>query len=110
MEETEEDVDLRPRRPAEERLYEECGVMGEGERESLCRGFVTRWWGLKVGLDGCFAKTGELECGKLALVGEGLEFAGLFSSGGFRVEASLFEPGDLARLAESTNHCLIDTR
>lgn len=31
-----------------------------------------------------------------------------FSGGGLRVEASLLEPGDLARLADSRNHCLID--
>lgn len=42
MEETEDEVDLRPRRPVEERLYDECGVRGDGERESRCRGFVTR--------------------------------------------------------------------
>lgn len=52
----------------------------------------------------------ELCCWGLAFVGEGLEFTGLFSGGGLSVEASLFEPGDLARLAESKNHCLIDTR
>lgn len=32
MEDTEEDVDLRPRRP-EERRKDECGVSGDGERE-----------------------------------------------------------------------------
>lgn len=42
MDETEDEVDLRPRRPVEERLYDECGVRGEGERESRCRGFLTR--------------------------------------------------------------------
>lgn len=71
---------------------------------------MTRWYGVKVGLDGCGAKTAELEGWKLPFICEGLEFAGLFSGGGFRVEASFLEPGDLARLAESTNHCLIDAR
>jgi hypothetical protein len=33
MEETDEEVDLRPRRPPELRLYEERGVKGEGETE-----------------------------------------------------------------------------
>lgn len=32
-EETDEDVDLRPRRPAELRRYEERGVTGDGEME-----------------------------------------------------------------------------
>jgi hypothetical protein len=36
-EETEEDVDLRPRSPVELRRYEERGVIGDGERE-LCLG------------------------------------------------------------------------
>jgi len=31
--ETDEEVDLRPRRPAEGRRYEECGVSGAGDRE-----------------------------------------------------------------------------
>jgi hypothetical protein len=33
MEETDEEVDLRPRRPAELRLYDECGVNGDGESD-----------------------------------------------------------------------------
>lgn len=33
IEDTEEDVDFLPRSPAEERLYEPRGVIGEGERE-----------------------------------------------------------------------------
>ena len=33
MDETEEEVDFRPRRPADERRYEECGVRGTGERD-----------------------------------------------------------------------------
>jgi hypothetical protein len=33
IEDTEDDVDLRPRRPPEERRYDERGVSGDGERE-----------------------------------------------------------------------------
>lgn len=33
MEETDEDVDFRPRRPTEERRYDPRGVIGDGERE-----------------------------------------------------------------------------
>jgi hypothetical protein len=33
IEETEEDVDFRPRRPVELRRYDERGVTGEGESE-----------------------------------------------------------------------------
>ena len=33
MEETEDDVDLRPRSPADDRRYDPRGVMGDGERE-----------------------------------------------------------------------------
>ena len=33
IEETDEEVDLRPRRPADGRRYEECGVRGAGESE-----------------------------------------------------------------------------
>ena len=36
MEDTDEEVDLRPRRPAEERRYEDSGVRGAGEMECLC--------------------------------------------------------------------------
>ena len=71
---------------------------------------MTRWYGVKVGLGGRGAKPAEPEGSKLPFIGEGLGFAGLFSGGAFRVEASLLEPGDLARFAESTNHCLIDAR
>lgn len=42
--------------------------------------------------------------------GGGREWTGLLSNGGFRVEASLFEPGDLALLADSKNHCLMDAK
>ena len=42
MEETEEEVDFRPRRPAEERRYEECGVKGTGERDERL------WEGMRV--------------------------------------------------------------
>lgn len=41
-------------------------------------------------------------------VGERRVSAGDFSGGGLRVEASLLEPGDFARLADSRNHCLMD--
>ena len=41
-------------------------------------------------------------------VGERRFSLGDFSTGGFRVEASLLEPGDLARLADSRNHCFMD--
>lgn len=34
IEDTEEDVDFRPRRPPEERRYEERGVSGAGDAES----------------------------------------------------------------------------
>ena len=110
MEETEDEVDLRPRSPAEERLNDECGVRGEGDRDSRFRGFAVRWYGVRLGLGGCCADTGTPEYLKLRFSGEGLAFVGLFSGGGFRVEESLLEPGDLARLAESKNHCLIDAR
>ena len=33
MEETDDDVDLRPRSPADERRYDPRGVMGDGESE-----------------------------------------------------------------------------
>ena len=36
MDETELEVDLRPRRPGVERRYEECGFKGAGEREERC--------------------------------------------------------------------------
>ena len=39
MEDTEDEVDLRPRRPPEERRYEDRGVIGTGDREDLCIGF-----------------------------------------------------------------------
>lgn len=35
MEDTDDEVDLRPRRPPEERRYEERGVRGAGDAESL---------------------------------------------------------------------------
>lgn len=37
IEDIDDEVDLRPRRPAEERRYEECGVSGEGERDARWR-------------------------------------------------------------------------
>lgn len=46
MEETDEEVDLRPLKPAEERRYEFRGVRGDGERElRLCEleVFRGRW-------------------------------------------------------------------
>jgi len=33
IDETEEEVDLRPRKPADERRYELRGVRGEGDKE-----------------------------------------------------------------------------
>ncbi len=33
MDETDEDVDLRPRKPAEDRRYEPLGVIGDGDNE-----------------------------------------------------------------------------
>lgn len=33
IEETDDDVDLRPRNPADDRRYDPRGVMGEGESE-----------------------------------------------------------------------------
>lgn len=43
MEETELEVDLRPRRPADDRRYEERGVSGAGEIERRwCWGAITR--------------------------------------------------------------------
>lgn len=41
-------------------------------------------------------------------VGERRISAGDFSAGIFNVEASLLEPGDLARFADSRNHCFMD--
>lgn len=41
-------------------------------------------------------------------VGERRVSAGDLSAGILRVEASLLEPGDLARLADSRNHCFMD--
>lgn len=55
MDETELDVDLRPRSPVDERRYEERGVSGAGERERrCCCGVVTRDRGMTGGLDDCF--------------------------------------------------------
>ena len=49
IEETDEEVDFRPRRPmvlAEEWRYDERGVSGAGEREARLRGVVTRAWAM----------------------------------------------------------------
>lgn len=46
IEETDEEVDLRPRRPTEECRYEERGVSGAGEREERLRGVVMRAWAM----------------------------------------------------------------
>ena len=42
MDETEEEVDFLPRRPADERRYEERGVTGIGERDFRLLGVVAR--------------------------------------------------------------------
>lgn len=60
MEETDEEVDFRPRRPAEDRLlYEPRGVIGDGDKEFRWlawlvlnglgwRGYEWRWFGYEV--------------------------------------------------------------
>lgn len=40
IDETEEEVDLRPRRPVDVRRYEECGVRGDGDRDVRFCGVV----------------------------------------------------------------------
>lgn len=57
-EETDEEVDLRPRRPVELRRYEDRGVMGEGERD-------LRWVPLRL------VSIREVV---VAIVGSGFEF------------------------------------
>lgn len=42
------------------------------------------------------------------MVGERRGSAGDFSEGCLKLEASFLWPGDLARLADSRNHCLMD--
>lgn len=42
IEEMEDEVDLRPRRPPDECRYDERGVIGAGEREARCLGVGIR--------------------------------------------------------------------
>lgn len=100
MDEMEEEVDLRPRRPPEERRYEERGVSGEGESEALfpaeetlgraamcVEGVTPVWWvwtlEVRFAAEGRRADSGEEVCS--VMVGD---FA----------EEALEPPGERARL------------
>ena len=104
--ETDDDVDLRPRSPADARRKEECGVIGAGESDerrrmlvgvcavgaaaaaddALLAGIMAT---VRVDRGGCDARSGvDAPC-----------WPGLFPGAGLALE-----PGDLARLA---SHCLM---
>ena len=108
MEETEEDVDLRPRRPPEERRYEDRGVIGPGDKEDLCLGLgilgrgyeAPESWRVGVPANRLGAPLFSVRRGSMGL---------LLSCGEFlSVEESLLETGDLALLADSMNQCFMD--
>ena len=105
IEETDEEVDLRPRRPAEGRRYEECGVRGAGESED-------RLWDPRrdrgIWLAGvCVLGVAVMvePCRIPTPAGDRRGSAGDLLCGVFSVEASLLVPGDLARFAESISQC-----
>lgn len=111
MEDTDEDGDLRPRRPVLDRRKVDRGVNGDGERE----------WRLLLGvvyiraIGGCdwFAggKAGLAAGGVLEVAGRGLGsfppalelFVDFWSRSG--VDLVILFPGDLARFAESSSQC-----
>jgi len=109
IEETEEEVDLRPRKPPLGRRKEECGVNGAGDKDDRFGVVLIRDGGIKpCGIPfACFE-----EATSFAVTGRGLGSFGpifeLASDLGLRsvVEKLAFLPGDLALFAESTIQCL----
>ncbi len=110
MEDTEEEVDLRPRRPALERRKVERGVRGDGERDCRFVAMGVVCMRLTAGLlCGPGVRRGLVEVGVLEVAGLGLGSFGLFEllddlrrSG---VERVIRFPGDFARLADSRSQC-----
>lgn len=108
IEETDEDVDLRPRRPPEAWRYEDRGVIGAGDSDDLVLGVGIRGRGyeapdiLRMGV--AAGRLGE------ATLGVRRGSSGLLFDVGevLRVEESLLDAGDLALFADSKNQCLID--
>lgn len=103
IDEMDEDVDLRPRRPPEERRYEERGVRGEGERDrrlpeeetrgraaTYVDGAAPAWWAWRLEL-------------RLTFVGRRFDSGEETRSGwvGDFAEEALEPPGERARLEVS---------
>jgi hypothetical protein len=109
-EDTDEDVDLRPRRPVLDLLNVPRGVKGEGERE--CRLLLGVVYIREIGgwLVGPGTRRG-LNGGVFDVAGRGLGsllplelFGDFFARSGVDL-LNLLPPGDFVRLAESSSQC-----